>query len=44
MEDGMTTHSSILAGRILWTEEPSRLKSIGSKDLDTIKVTYHIFM
>ena len=30
LEEGMTTHSSILAWRILWTEEPSRLQSTGS--------------
>ena len=30
-EEGMTTHSSILAWRILWTEEPSGLESIGSQ-------------
>ena len=28
-EEGMATHSSILAWRILWTEEPGRLQSIG---------------
>ena len=27
----MATHSSILAWRIPWTEEPSRLQSIGSQ-------------
>ena len=27
----MATHSSILAWRILWTEEPSRLQSMGSQ-------------
>ena len=27
----MTIHSSILAWRISWTEEPSRLQSIGSQ-------------
>ena len=26
---GMATHSSILAWRIPWTEEPSRLQSVG---------------
>ena len=26
---GMATHSSILAGRILWTEEPGGLQSMG---------------
>ena len=25
LEKGMATHSSILAGRIPWTEEPARL-------------------
>ena len=29
LEEGMVTHSSILAWRILWTEEPGRLQSIG---------------
>ena len=29
-EEGMTTHSSILAWRIPWTEEPGRLQFIGS--------------
>ena len=27
----MATHSSILARRILWTEEPGRLQSMGSQ-------------
>ena len=31
LEEGTTTHSSILAWRILWTEEPGRLQSIGSQ-------------
>ena len=31
LEKGMTTHSSILAWRIPWTEEPSKLQSIGSQ-------------
>ena len=29
MEKGMATHSSILAWRIPWTEEPDRLQSMG---------------
>ena len=29
-EEGMATHSSILAWRILWPEEPGGLQSIGS--------------
>ena len=28
LEEGMATHSSILAGKILWTEEPGSLLSI----------------
>ena len=31
LEEGMATHSRILAGRIPWMEEPSRLESIGSQ-------------
>ena len=31
LEEGMATHSSILAGRISWTEEPDRLQSMGSQ-------------
>ena len=31
LEVGMTTHSSILAWRIPWTEEPGGLQFIGSQ-------------
>ena len=31
LEKGMTTHSSILAWRIPWTEEPGRLQSMESR-------------
>ena len=31
----VVTHSSILAWRIPWTEEPGRLKSMGLQELDT---------
>ena len=31
LEEGMATHSSILAWRTPWTEESSRLQSIGSQ-------------
>ena len=31
LEDGMATHSSILAWRIQWTEEPGGLQSTGSQ-------------
>ena len=30
LEKGRTTHSSILAWKIPWTEEPGRLQSMGS--------------
>ena len=35
LEKGMATHSSILAWRIPWTEEPDGLQSMGSQELDT---------
>ena len=31
LEKGMATDSSILAGKIPWTEEPGRLWSMGSQ-------------
>ena len=31
LEKEMATHSSILAWKIPWTEEPSRLQSMGSQ-------------
>ena len=31
LEKGMPTHSSILAWRIPWTEEPGGLQSMGSR-------------
>ena len=33
LEKGMTTHCSVLAWRIPWSEEPDRLQSIGSKKI-----------
>ena len=35
LEKEMATHSSILSRTILWTEEPVRLQSMGSQELDT---------
>ena len=35
LEKGMATHTSILAWRIPWTEEPGGLQSTGSQELDT---------
>ena len=34
LEKEMVSHSSILAWRIPWTEEPGRLQSVGSQELD----------
>ena len=31
LEEEMVTHPSSLAGKILWTEEPGRLQSMGSQ-------------
>ena len=36
LEEGMATHSSVLAWRILWTEEPGPL---GHKELDVTEAT-----
>ena len=33
LEKGKATHSSILAWRIPWTEEPGRLQSMGSQSI-----------
>ena len=35
-EEEMATHSSLLAWRIPWTEEPGRLQSMGSQESDMI--------
>ena len=35
LEEGMVTHSSVLAWRIPWTEKAGRLQSMGSRELDT---------
>ena len=35
LEKEMVTHSSILAWKILWTEEPSGLQSMGSQESQT---------
>ena len=36
LEEGMAIHSSILVWRILWTEQPGGLQSLGSQS-DTTK-------
>ena len=53
LEEGMTTHSSILVWRIPWTEEPGGLQSMGCKEVDMteqlsmhawLKIMYLIFV
>ena len=41
LEKGMATHSSILTWRILWTEEPGKLQSMGSQRLGHNWATKH---
>ena len=44
LEEGMATHSSILAWRTPWTEEPGGLQSMGSQrvrhDWSDLALTY----
>ena len=45
LEKGMATHSSILAGRIPWTEEPVGYSPWGHKESDTTeKLTLHFIV
>ena len=44
LEEGTETYSSILAWRILWTEAPGRLQSIGRKESDMTEATEHSTM
>ena len=46
VEEGMATHSSILAWRIPWTEEPGRLQLMGSQRVRHAKsnLTYKILI
>ena len=37
LEKGVATHTSILAWRIPWTEEPGKLHLCGHKELDMTK-------
>ena len=43
LEKGMATHSSILAGKIPWTEEPRRLQERGHKESDTTEQPHFSF-
>ena len=40
LEKGMATHSSTLAWRIPWPDEPDGLQSMGSQELDTTDYLY----
>ena len=39
LEEGMATHSKILAWKIPWMEEPVRLQSWSYNELDTTEAT-----
>ena len=41
LEKEMVTHSSTLARRIQWTEEPGKLQSIGLQESDTSEQQIH---
>ena len=41
LEEGMATHSSLLAWRIPWTEEPRGLQSTGRRELDVTEQLTH---
>ena len=44
LEKEMATHSSILAWRIPWTEEPGRLPSMGSQRVEHDWATLHTYL
>ena len=46
LEKGMATHSSILAWRVPWTEEPGRLQSMGLQRVgyDWVTLTFQKFL
>ena len=41
LEEGAATHSSILAWRIPWTEEPGSYSQVGQKEMDMTEATEH---
>ena len=41
LEKEMATHSTIPAWRIPWTEEPNKLQSVESQELDTTYQLHH---
>ena len=42
LEEGMVTHSSMLAWEIPWTEEPGELQSMGSQRVRHDQVPKHV--
>ena len=45
LEKEMATHSSTLAWKILWKEEPGRLPSMGHKESDTTEqLNFHLHL
>ena len=44
LEEEMATHSSILAWKIPWAEEPGRLQSIGRKSWTQISAIFLSFL
>ena len=44
LEEGMVTHSNILAWRTLWPEEPGGLQPRNGTESDTTEVTWHTHM
>ena len=44
LEKEMAAHSSILHWRIPWTEEPGRLWSMGSQELDMTQCCLSVFI
>ena len=43
LEKGLATHSSILAWRVPWTEEPGRLQSMGLQRAGHSLSGFHFF-
>ena len=39
LEEGMATHSGVLAWRVSWREEPAGLQALGSQEVDTAEHT-----
>ena len=44
LEEEMTTHSSILAWKTPWTEEPGGLQSMGSQRIEHDRLSMHMSM